>query len=94
MGDAFRSLLRNLLSKYGLLFIDPLHPEIRKLAAPLLRSAVERAPHLIERLLERNKELADAGYHAQVHIEAKTSLFFLLDGHRRQSTDDHLGSLG
>jgi bacillithiol biosynthesis cysteine-adding enzyme BshC len=83
MGRAFLELLRRLLSKYGLLFVDPLHPAIRSIAAPMLRETVEHAPFLSELLLARNKELADAGYHAQVHVEQKTSLFFLLDGHRR-----------
>ena len=37
------------------------------------------APELKARLLERNQELLDAGYHAQVHLEPNTSLFFLLE---------------
>jgi len=36
-------------------------------------------PELKAGLLARNKELTDAGFHAQVHVDAKTSLFFLLD---------------
>jgi bacillithiol biosynthesis cysteine-adding enzyme BshC len=83
MGRAFLELLRRVLSKYGLLFVDPLHPAIRKIAAPVLRAAVQHAPRLSELLLARNKELSDVGYHAQVHVEPKTSLFFVLDGHRR-----------
>ena len=83
MGAAFRLLVEKLLGRFGLLFIDPLRPAIRKLAAPFLKSAIENADELTERLLERNKELESAGYHAQVHIEAKTSLFFLLEKGRR-----------
>jgi bacillithiol biosynthesis cysteine-adding enzyme BshC len=82
-GAAFSSLLNALLGKFGLLQIDPLDPEIRKLGAPLLREAVLRAPHLTNAQLARTKALSAAGYHSQVHIEAKTSLFFLLkDGQR------------
>lgn len=82
-GHAFVSLLRELLASYDLLFFDPMHPASRKLAAPFLRQAVEAAPDLTARLLDRNRQLNDAGYHAQVHIEKDTSLFFLLDqGHR------------
>ena len=33
--------------------------------------------------MERNRELSAAGYHAQVHVEAQTSLFFLLDQGKR-----------
>jgi uncharacterized protein YllA (UPF0747 family) len=41
--------------------------------------------------LERNRELALAGYHAQVHVEAETSLVFLLDGGRRIALRRHNG---
>jgi bacillithiol biosynthesis cysteine-adding enzyme BshC len=72
-----------LLSKRGLLFIDPLDQGVRRMAAPLLRQALEDGANLQAKLLERNRELEAAGYHAQVHVEAKTSLVFLLDGERR-----------
>jgi bacillithiol biosynthesis cysteine-adding enzyme BshC len=58
-------------------------PAFRELAAPALRSAVAAAPDLSALLLQRNRELADAGYHAQVHIEDQTSLFFLLENGKR-----------
>jgi uncharacterized protein YllA (UPF0747 family) len=44
----------------------------------MARAATE-APTLSKLLLDRNRELADAHYHAQVHVEAETSLFFLLE---------------
>ncbi|HUS07185.1 MAG TPA: bacillithiol biosynthesis cysteine-adding enzyme BshC [Bryobacteraceae bacterium] len=83
MGVAFHQLLKRLLSPYGMLFVDPMQPSIRRLAAPILRQVVGTAPELTVRLLERNHELSAAGYHAQVHIEEKTSLVFLLEGNRR-----------
>jgi bacillithiol biosynthesis cysteine-adding enzyme BshC len=83
MGGAFRKLVEKLLGRFGLLFIDPLKPAVRKLAAPFLADAIDNAPELTKRLLARNEELEAAGYHAQVHVEAKTSLFFLLDEGRR-----------
>ena len=48
-------------------------PAFRELAAPTLRAAVEAAEDIGARVLERNRELALAGYHAQVHVEAQTS---------------------
>jgi uncharacterized protein YllA (UPF0747 family) len=38
---------------------------------------------LSKALLARNQELDQAGYHAQVHIEESTSLFFLLEDGKR-----------
>jgi bacillithiol biosynthesis cysteine-adding enzyme BshC len=75
--------LRRILKDLDLVFIDPLDPAIRAVGAPFLRDAVQAQVGLQEKLLRRNKELAEAGFHAQVHIEPETSLFFVLDGERR-----------
>ncbi|HTW67870.1 MAG TPA: bacillithiol biosynthesis cysteine-adding enzyme BshC [Bryobacteraceae bacterium] len=82
-GKAFRTLLERLLAGRGLLFVDPLDESIRRLAAPLLEEAVRQDEDLHAQLIERGKMLEKAGYHAQVHVEPKTSLVFLLDGDRR-----------
>jgi bacillithiol biosynthesis cysteine-adding enzyme BshC len=84
-GEAFRLLFQRLLAGSGLIFFDPMQPEIRQLAAPLLQAAVDAAPALSARVLERNRELEAAGYHAQVHFEKETALFFQLrNGQRLQ----------
>jgi bacillithiol biosynthesis cysteine-adding enzyme BshC len=75
--------LEALLKPFGFLFLDPLHPAIRNLAAPMLRKAAAIGPDLNKALLQRNRELEAAGYHAQVHVDARTSLFFLLENGRR-----------
>jgi bacillithiol biosynthesis cysteine-adding enzyme BshC len=67
----------------GLLYLCPQYPAVRRIAAPVMREALDAAPQISERLLARNQELGEAGYHAQVHFEAKTSLFFLLEGGHR-----------
>ncbi|HWY48874.1 MAG TPA: bacillithiol biosynthesis cysteine-adding enzyme BshC [Bryobacteraceae bacterium] len=82
-GAAFQALIERLLSKHGLLFVDPLDESIRRMAAPLLRDALRDGVQLQAKLMQRNQELEAAGYHAQVHVEAKTSLAFLLEGERR-----------
>ena len=82
-GEAFRLLMQRLLAGYGLVFFDPMQPEIRTLAAPLLHAALERSGELSAQLLERSRELKDAGYHAQVLFEPHTSLFFQLENGKR-----------
>ncbi len=91
LGAAFTALLRRVLAPLDLLFVDPLADPLRRLAAPLLRDAVRRAPELTARVLERNRELAGAGYHAQVHVEEGTSFVFLMDGGRRTALQHHDG---
>ena len=83
LGAAFATLLKRILAPLGLLFIDPMHPASRRLAAPLLAAAVRMAPELTRSLLDRNRELTSAGYHVQVHIEAETSFVFLLEDGQR-----------
>ena len=43
MGQAFGDLLRRLLARFDIPHVDPMLPAFRELAAPALRSAVERA---------------------------------------------------
>lgn len=88
MGEAFRGLLERLLRPFGFLFLDPLRPAIRKLAAPILARAVKAGPDLNKALLDRNRELESAGYHAQVHVDGRTSLFFVLEDERRLALRD------
>ena len=83
MGAGFRALLKALLKKLNLLYLDPLDPAVRKIAAPVVAEALGASAELKARLLERNRELEAAGYHAQVHLEQKTSLFFLLQNGER-----------
>ncbi len=83
MGEAFRGLLERILKPWGFLFLDPLHPSVRRIAAPMLGRAVRIGSDLNKLLLERNRELEAAGYHAQVHVDARTSLFFVLQDGRR-----------
>lgn len=82
-GASFQALLGRLLAGHGMLFIDPLDESVRRLAAPLLKEALRDGESLKAKLLERNRELEAGGYHAQVHLETKTSLVFLLEGDRR-----------
>ncbi|MFB3829498.1 MAG: bacillithiol biosynthesis cysteine-adding enzyme BshC [Bryobacteraceae bacterium] len=89
MGAAFSALLRKVLGSFDMVQVDPLSPAVRELAAPTLRRAVEQAPELNAALLERNAQLTGAGYHAQVYVEASTSLVFLLENGRRLPLKRH-----
>jgi bacillithiol biosynthesis cysteine-adding enzyme BshC len=83
MGAAFGSLIRKLFARYELLIIDPMDRAVREIAAPLMKQAVERMPELVDALMARSKELVERGYHAQVLVDQKTSLVFLLEGGER-----------
>jgi bacillithiol biosynthesis cysteine-adding enzyme BshC len=89
MGKAFGELLRSMLKDFDILQVDPMLPAFRDLAAPTVRAAVESAPELTAEVMERNRELAAAGYHAQVHVEEQTSFFFLLENGKRLTLRRH-----
>jgi bacillithiol synthase len=83
LGGAFRELVGEILKDLGLLFLDPLDPQIRALAAPFLAEAAGQAREITAALQERNAELEAAGYHAQVHVEKDSSPVFVLDNEQR-----------
>ena len=89
MGAAFGELLRKLLARFDIPQVDPMLPEFRELAAPALRTAVEAHAELTAGLLQRNRDLAAAGYHAQVHVEEQTSFVFLLENGKRLTLRRH-----
>jgi bacillithiol biosynthesis cysteine-adding enzyme BshC len=82
-GGAFQAFLKDLLKDFDLIYLDPLTPAIRRLSAPFLGEAAERIPELTEALRRRMAELEAAGYHAQVHLDASSSLLFYLEDGRR-----------
>lgn len=83
LGRAFHAFLKDILKDFGLLFLDPLTPDVREIAADFMRDVIERVPDLISGLRERNQQLTEAGYHAQVLVEPDTSLLFLLKQDKR-----------
>lgn len=76
-GEAFSRLLIGLLGKYGIIIFDPLHEEIKQMAAPVYREAIERSDEIVKRLRARDTELKEAGYHSQVLVEEDYFPLFL-----------------
>ena len=77
--DSFASMMTALLGRYGLIFLDPLDPELKRLAAPLYSEAARRAPEIAAALEQRSHDLESAGYHAQVLATANSFPLFLHD---------------
>lgn len=86
--ESFATMMTLLLGRYGLIFLDPLDPEMKQLAAPLYAQAVRQAPQIATAIEERSRELESAGYHAQVLATASSFPLFLHDeqGARRALT--------
>jgi bacillithiol biosynthesis cysteine-adding enzyme BshC len=104
--QAFAKFLTRLFGRWGVVLLDPLDPEVHRLAVPTYQKALEQAGLLRSRIQERSDELVKAGYHAQVHIGEDSTLLFVeregnrlpihdsnVDGQRFTIGEDHTFSL-
>jgi len=64
--DAFARLMTALVGPQGLILLDPLDSQLKKIAAPLYALAARRAHEIAGAIVSRSRELETAGYHAQV----------------------------
>jgi bacillithiol biosynthesis cysteine-adding enzyme BshC len=86
-GEAFARLLTALVSRHGLILLDPLDPSLKRLAAPLYSEAARRAPQIAAAVEARSRQLEADGYHAQVHASPDAfPLFIHVEGARRALT--------
>jgi bacillithiol biosynthesis cysteine-adding enzyme BshC len=77
--ESFATMMTSLLGRHGLIFLDPLDPELKQLAAPLYSEAARLAPEIATAIEQRSSELESAGYHAQVLASANSFPLFLHD---------------
>lgn len=80
-GDAFAQVMTRLTDEQGLILLDPLDPELKRLAAPLYAEAARRAQEIAIAIANRSRELEEAGYHAQVTPSENSFPLFLHDDH-------------
>ena len=91
LGTAFARLFARLFGPWGVILLDASDAELHRVAAPIYRTAIERAEELNAALLNRGQALEKAGYSQQVKVTASSVLLFAMrDGartaiHRRVS---------
>jgi bacillithiol biosynthesis cysteine-adding enzyme BshC len=78
-GEAFARMMTALLGSHGLIFLDPLDPRLKKLAAPLYASAATHAHEIATAIEARSQRLVETGYHAQVTPSENSFPLFLHD---------------
>lgn len=83
-GSAFGKLFARLFAQQGLILMDPLDAGLHKVAAPLYQHALAERDILNEKLLQRGKELENAGFDAQVKVTSKSTLLFRFERGARQ----------
>ena len=78
LGSAFAKLFAKLFAEWGVVLLDAADAELHQVAAPVYRTAIERAAELDEALLAQGKEIERSGYHQQVKVTASSTLLFML----------------
>jgi bacillithiol biosynthesis cysteine-adding enzyme BshC len=79
LAQAFAEFYSRVFAAQGLLVLDASGRAFHRMGSPVLHAAIERADELHRALVERNKELEAAGFHAQVAVGPQSSLLFLID---------------
>ncbi|GAC1401706.1 MAG: bacillithiol biosynthesis cysteine-adding enzyme BshC [Pyrinomonadaceae bacterium] len=84
-GEAFARFLTALIGQHGLILLDPLDVNLKKLAAPLYAESARRAPEIANALAARTRELEAANYHAQVLVSEDSFPLFLHKNNARHA---------
>ena len=74
--DAFAKLFAANFQAYGLILMDNRDARFHSIAAPVFIAAAQKAQSFNQALKKRAHELTIAGFHAQVHIDASSTLLF------------------
>jgi uncharacterized protein YllA (UPF0747 family) len=82
--ESFGSMMAKLFAGTPLIFVDPLHPELKQLAQPIMKEAVRNNLEIRAALFQRGKSLRDAGYHEQVKVDENYTGLFAFRGRARQ----------
>jgi bacillithiol biosynthesis cysteine-adding enzyme BshC len=83
-GSAFAKLFARVFAGRGLILLDPLDPDLHRVAAPIYERATLQRDVLNESLLRRGKDLEKVGFASQVKVTGKsTLLFYMGDGIRQ-----------
>jgi bacillithiol biosynthesis cysteine-adding enzyme BshC len=82
-GSAFANLMTRIFAGRGLIFLDPLSPELHRLSVQTMLRALKEHEALSKELVARSAALERAGFHAQVKVvENSTLVFRIVDGQR------------
>ena len=83
--ESFGSMMARLFAGTSLIFVDPLHPELKKLTQPIMNEAVLHNSEIRTAAIQRGKSLRDAGYHEQVKVDENYTGLFAFRGRARQA---------
>lgn len=83
-GSAFSKTIANILGKFGLILVDPMHKGLKSLAAPIYVDAIEKSSEIVANIRKKSSELEADGFHAQVLVEEDYFPLFRHDDNGRR----------
>lgn len=83
LSDAFAKWLLKAFGKYGLVLIDPSHPQFKRIGSAIFKKEVQAHNQTIKIINKVNDQLKNAGYHNQVKSPTQALNLFFLDKIRR-----------
>jgi len=87
--EAFGAMLAKISEGTGLVIANPLEPELRKLAEPMLARVVSQNAEIRSAVLARSRALSESGYHEQVKVDDNFTGLFAYRGKSRQPLRPH-----
>ncbi|HWF13604.1 MAG TPA: bacillithiol biosynthesis cysteine-adding enzyme BshC [Candidatus Acidoferrales bacterium] len=82
-GSAYGKLMTRIFSGRGLIFLDPMSPELHRISIPVMKRALTEHKELAAELMARSAALEKSGFHVQVKVtEQSTLLFRIVKGQR------------
>jgi len=82
-GSSFGKLMTRIFAGRGLIFLDPMSPELHRLSLPAMLRAVKEHEALAGELVARSQALEKSGFHAQVKVTDQSTLVFRIVGGQR-----------
>lgn len=83
--DAFARMMSRLFGSSGLILANPLHPELKRLAEPIVAQAARKNSEIRSAVIARSRALSEAGYHEQVKVDNTFTGLFAYRGKSRQA---------
>ena len=86
--DAFSRFYAKALDELGIVFLNPLDPELHRQSQAVYVEALEKSKEINQALLARGADLESAGYDPQVKVTPSHTLCFYFDGGSRLAVRD------
>jgi len=87
--EAFARMMARLFKGSELTFVNPLHPELKRLARPTMDLVVRKNAEVRAAVSARSRAISDAGYHEQVKVDENFTGLFAYRGRSRHVLRPH-----